>query len=96
MATKKSSKLKISHQRSRWTGTHRGRYTIERKTVEPARAKRKLRKTNDAGKLKVVHVSSDFNTMILRLTGQTESKNKKSRRPRIDDILECEGGRLDP
>ena len=55
-----------------------------------------MRKTNDGGKLKVVHVSSDFNTMILRLTGQTESKNKKSRRPRIDDILECEGGRLDP
>ena len=70
-------------------------------TIDPAelarmqQSKRKLRKMNDGGKLDVVHVSSDFNTMMLRPRGQTESKNKKGRRLRIDDILECEGGRLD-
>ena len=64
------------------------------------RAKRKLRKINDGGKLEVVHVSahnsSDFDTMRLRPTGQVDSRNKKSRRVRMDDILECEGGRLGP
>ena len=73
---------------------------VEKKIVRPARAKRKLRKLNDGGKLEVVHVSahnsSDFNTMMLRPTGQTKSKNTKSRRPRIAGILECEGGRLAP
>ena len=66
--------------------------TAERKILRPARAKRKLRKMNDGGKLEVVHISSEFNTMIsmLRPRGQTESKNKKGRRLRIDDILECE------
>ena len=34
--------------------------------------------------------------LMLRPTRQTESKNKKSRRLRIDDILECEGDSLDP
>ena len=51
---------------------------------------------NDGGKLEVVHVSSDLNTMMLMPMGQTESRNTKSRRLRIDGILECEGGRLGP
>ena len=68
---------------------------VEKKIVRLTRAKRKLRKMDDGGKLEVVLVSSDFGTMILRPRGQTESKNRKGRRLRIDDILECEGGRLD-
>ena len=70
--------------------------TADGKIYRPVRGKRKLRKLNDGGQLEVVHVSSYFNTMRLRPTGQVDSKNKKSRRVRTDDILECEGGRLDP
>ena len=70
--------------------------TAERKNFRPVRGKRKLRKMNDGVKLEVVHVSSDFSTMMLRPTGQSKSKNKKRGRLRIDGILECEGGRLDP
>ena len=69
---------------------------VKRKVVRLARAKRKLRKMNDGGKLEVVHVSSDFDTMMLMPRGQTEIKNRKGRSLRIDDILGCEGGRLDP
>ena len=44
----------------------------------------------------MVHVSSDYSTMRLRPMGQANSRNTKSRRVKTDDILECEGGRLDP
>ena len=71
---------------------------VESKMARLAISKRKLRKMNDGGKLEVVHVhvGSDFNTVMLRPRGQTESKNKKVRRLRIDDPSECDGGRLDP
>ena len=34
--------------------------------------------------------------MVLRPKGQKRRKNAKGRRVTADDILECEGGRLDP
>ena len=61
---------------------------------------RKLRKLNDGGKLEIVqvktHNSSDYNSMVLRPKGRKRSKNERGRRARIEDILECEGGGLDP
>ena len=61
---------------------------------------RKLRKLNDGGKLEIVtiktHNSSDFSDMVLRPKGQKRRKSAKGRRVTTDDILECEGGRLDP
>ena len=55
--------------------------TAERRIYRPVRAKIKLRKMNDGGKLEVAHVSthnsSDFDTMRLRPTGQVDSRNKK-------------------
>ena len=55
---------------------------------------------DDGGELEVVHVSAhnspDFDNMILRPMGRLGSKNEQIRRARTDDILECEGGRLDP
>ena len=54
-----------------------------------------MRKLNDGGKLEMVqvnaHNTSDYEITILRPRGR-----KKSRRARTEDILECEGGRLDP
>ena len=60
--------------------------TAERKTHRPMRVKKKLRKLNDSEQLEVVHVSSDYNTMRLRPTGQVDSRNKKSRRVRAGFI----------
>ena len=61
---------------------------------------RKLRKLNDGGKLEIVqvetHNSSDSNSMVLMPKGRKRSKNERGRRARTEDILECEGGRLDP
>ena len=61
---------------------------------------RKLRKLNDGGKLEIVkvktHNSSDYSDMVLRPKGRKRSKNERGRRLTIDDILECEGGRLVP
>jgi hypothetical protein len=61
---------------------------------------RKLRKLNDGGKLELVqvktHNSLDYSDMVLRPKGQKRRKNAKGRRVATDDILECEGGRLDP
>ena len=65
---------------------------------------RKLRKLNDGGKLEVVqikpHNSSEFGDMhgdmVLRPKGRKRSKTERGRRVRTEDILECEGGRLDP
>ena len=58
--------------------------TVERKIVTPVRSRRKLRKMNDGGKLKVVHNgfhnSSDYNLLMLRPMGQKESTENKSRR----------------
>ena len=61
---------------------------------------RKLRKLNDAGKLEIVQAknskNSDYENMILRPKGRKRSRNERGRRVRTEDILECEGGRLDP
>ena len=69
---------------------------------------RKSRKLNNGGKLEIVaiktleivaiktHNSSDFSDMVLRPKGQKRRKNAKGSRVTTDDILECEGGRLDP
>ena len=60
----------------------------------------KLRKLNDGGTLEIVqvktHNSLDYSDMVLRPKGQKRRKNAKGRRVTTDDILECEGGRLDP
>ena len=61
---------------------------------------RKLRKLNDGGKLEIVqvktHNSSDYSDMVLRPKGRERSKNERGRRVTTEEILECEGGRLDP
>ena len=73
--------------------------TVERKIYRGHKT-RKLRKLNDGGKLELVqvktHNSSDYSDMVLRPKGQKRRKNAKGRRVTTDDILECEGGRLDP
>ena len=77
--------------------------TAERKIYRRERT-RKLRKLNDGGKLEVVQAISknsnnsdyDHESMILRPKGRKGSKNERGRRVRTEDILECEGGRLDP
>ena len=73
--------------------------TVERRIFRRQKT-RKLRKLNDGGKLEIVtiktHNSSDFSDMVLRPKGQKRRKNAKGRRVTTDDILECEGGRLDP
>ena len=73
--------------------------TVERKIYRGHKT-RKLRKLNDGGKLEIVtiktHNSSDFSDMVLRPKGRKRSKNERGRRVRTVDILECEGGRLDP
>ena len=93
----------IAQQRSK-TSRRQQKKRSEKKIYRPVRGKRKLRKMNAGGKLEVVrvgaHNSSDFDTrmLIIRPMGRLESNNKKSRRARTHDILECEGGsyRLDP
>ena len=73
--------------------------TVERKIYRGHKT-RKLRKLNDGGKLELVqvktHNSLDYSDMVLRPKGQKRRKNAKGRRVTTDDILECEGGRLDP
>ena len=73
--------------------------TVERKIYRGHKT-RKLRKLNDGGKLELVqvktHSSLDYSDMVLRPKGQKRRKNAKGRRVTTDDILECEGGRLDP
>jgi hypothetical protein len=73
--------------------------TVEQKIYRGHKT-RKLRKLNDGGKLELVqvktHNSSDYSDMVLRPKGQKRRKNANGRRVTTDDILECEGGRLDP
>ena len=73
--------------------------TVERRIYRRQKT-RKLRKLNNGGKLEIVqvktHNSSDYSDMVLRPKGQKRRKNAKGRRVTTDDILECEGGRLDP
>ena len=61
---------------------------------------RKLRKLNDGGKLEIVqvktHNSSDYSDMVLRPKGRKRSKTERGRGVATDEIVECEGGRLDP
>ena len=52
------------------------------------------------GKLEIVKVktrnSSDFSDMVSRPKEWKRNKNERGRRAPTEDILECEGGRLDP
>ena len=73
--------------------------TVERRIYRRQKT-RKLRKLNDGGKLEIVqvktHNSSDYSDMVLRPKGRKRSKNERGRRVNTEEILECEGGRLDP
>ena len=73
--------------------------TVERRIYRRQKT-RKLRKLNDGGKLEIVqvktHNSSAYESMVLRPKGQKRSKNERGRRVRTEDILEREGGRLEP
>ena len=73
--------------------------TVERRIYRRQKT-RKLRKLNDGGKLEIVqvktHNSSDYSDMVLRPKGRKRSKNERGRRVATEEILECEGGRVDP
>ena len=75
------------------------RQPAERKIYRRERT-RKRRTLNDGGKLEIVRAkissNSDYVNMLPRPKGRERSNNERGRRARTEDILECEGCRLDP